>query len=73
MLKGLYPAELNGPLCAHNKEKDSECAGLNGHIKCSTALEDAFSRAKTCSDFDLLDADSDDNIEAILRITTHGT
>ncbi len=52
MLKGLYPEELNTAMCAHNKEKDSECAGLNGHIKCSTALEDAFSRAKTCSDFE---------------------
>ena len=65
MLKGLYPAELNSPLCAHNKEKDSECAGLNGHIKCSTALEDAFSRAKTCSDFDLIDADNDQTIESV--------
>ena len=52
MFKGLYPEELNTAMCAHNKEKDSECAGLNGHIKCSTALEDAFSRAKTCSDFE---------------------
>ena len=65
MLKGLYPDELNSPLCAHNKEHDSLCAGLNGHIKCSTALEDAFSRAKTCSDFDLIDADDDKTIEAV--------
>lgn len=55
MLKGLYPSELNSPTCAHNKEHDSQCAGLNGHVKCSTALEDAFSRAKTCSDFDFVD------------------
>ena len=51
MLKGLYPTELNSPTCAHNAKHDSQCAGLNGHIKCSTALEDAFSRSKTCSDF----------------------
>ncbi len=55
MLKGLYPAELNGPICSHNKEHDSLCAGLNGHVKCSTALEDAFSRGKSCSDFTLAD------------------
>ena len=53
MLEGLYPAELNSPQCAHNKDHDSLCAGLNGHIKCSQALEDAFSRAKTCSEFEI--------------------
>ena len=25
MLKGLYPQELNNPVCAHNKDHDSLC------------------------------------------------
>ena len=66
MLKGLYPQELNNPVCAHNKDHDSLCAGLKGHVKCSQALEDAFSKSKTCSDFDLNDNNEDGFIDEVV-------